>query len=346
MNSIQFLTYRYKFLILYTIFGFISLTAELLLIRAIQSFDVSYSISAIFGFLAGLIIAFILNIRFNFHVAHTKWVKALLYFTSISLISFSIQIIFRQQLIRKGISIELSRFVISGIFFLLSYLLHRRFTFKEYKKVGVAIYADGVEDINKIYNRISNIADFIHIDIVDKTFNADCHDVKAYRAEVVRAYWQNKPIEVHIMSKTPTIWIKDLIPYVNTIYIHTNIDENIKEVLGVIKAAGCNPGIAVSPAENINDLYLNLSEIRHVLLLAIQNPGFSGQNFDMGILSWIKDFDKLKNRNDFTLCVDGGVNNTTIKYLNVDSVVSGSFVLNAEDPIKNILILQTSGDYE
>ena len=91
---------------------------------------------------------------------------------------------------------EASRFLIAGLFFILSYLLHRKFSFKEFKKVGVAIYADGVEDIKLIFDRISNISDFIHIDIVDKSFNPTCKDVKAYRAEVVRAYWQKKKIEV------------------------------------------------------------------------------------------------------------------------------------------------------
>ena len=53
-----------------------------------------------------------------------------------------------------------------------------------------------------------------------------------------------------------------------------------------------------------------------------------------------------KNRQNFEICLDGGVNQTTVKYLNVESVVSGSFILSAPNPIKNIMLLQTSGEYE
>jgi multidrug efflux pump len=48
---------------------------------------------------------------------------------------------------------------------------------------------------------------------------------------------------------------------------------------------------------------------------------------------------------EFEICVDGGVNDSTVKYLNVESVVSGSYILSAPNPIKNIMHLQTSGEY-
>lgn len=346
MNSFKFLLYRYKFLILYTFFGFGSLCIELIVVRALQSFHIWYPAVALIGFIAGLLTAFILNVRFNFHVAPPKRERALLYFTLISFVSFCCQLFLRQELINRGMSVDLSRFVIAGAFFLVSYFLHRRISFKENKKVGVAVYADGVEDIKKIYEKISDVCDFIHVDIVDKTFKPDCHDVKAYRAEVLRAYWQKKTIEVHIMSRTPSVWLPDLLAYVDIIYIHLAIDEEINEVFAAIRAGGCKPGIAISMKDNIEDIYPYIPSISNVLLLAISKPGFSGQKFDMDALRMIECLDKHKNRTDFTICVDGGVNGDTIRYLNVEAVVSGSFVLSSPDPIKNIMYLQTSGEYE
>ena len=58
--------------------------------------------------------------------------------------------------------------IISGSCFIIFYFLHKKFSFKDYVKVGVAIYANGVEDINKIYEKIGPYPDFIHVDIVDK----------------------------------------------------------------------------------------------------------------------------------------------------------------------------------
>ena len=255
MHSFNYFFYRYRFLLLYTGFGVISLFTELLVARALISFDIPSILSIFFSFIVGLLTAFGLNIRFNFHIAQPKRQRALLYFTLISSISFLVQYFFRQKLTYVGLPMEASRFLIAGIFFILSYLLHIKFSFKEFKKVGVAIYADGVEDIKLIFDRISNISDFIHIDIVDKSFNPTCKDVKAYRAEVIRAYWQKKKIEVHIMSKTPSIWLDDLLPYVDIIYIHAEIDENIQDVFKTIERAGVKAGIAVGISEKLESIY-------------------------------------------------------------------------------------------
>jgi pentose-5-phosphate-3-epimerase len=242
---------------------------------------------------------------------------------------------------------DISRFVIAGSFFIVSYVLHRNLSFREYKKVGVAIYADGVEDIKLIFNKISNISDFIHIDIVDTTFNPNSQDVKAYRAEVVRAYWQNKKIEVHIMSRNPSVWLDDLLPYVDVIYVHPTMDENLSEVIDKINFSNVEAGIALSVYEplEIIDCYIETKKIKHVLLLTIPQPGFSGQKFDASALPLLEKLNAHKNRSEFEICVDGGVNDSTVKYLNVESVVSGSYILSAPNPIKNIMHLQTSGEY-
>lgn len=340
-----FLLYRYRFLALYVVFGILSLIVELFIVRTLNSFHINQIVSALLGFLSGLIVAFTLNIRFNFHIAPPKRTRALLYFFIISSLSFCVQLLLRQELIRRGISVDFSRFIIAGGFFMISYLLHRRFSFKEYKKVGVAIYADGVEDIKNIYNKISMICDFIHIDIVDKTFKENCADVKAYRAEVVRAYWQNKPIEVHIMSKKPSNWLPELLPYVNVIYIHANCEENLLDVFDAIRKGGCEPGLVIGVDEQLEDFEKYISEVKHLLVLSIKNPGSSGQEFDISVLSLIETLNLHKRRSDFTICIDGGINDNTIQYLNVESVVSGSYILNSETPKKNIIHLQTSGEY-
>jgi len=347
MKKLNFLFYRYRFLLLYIIFGFISLVVELIISKFLFYYNLNYLISTIIGFIIGLITAFFLNVRYNFHITYAKRKKALFYFTIISLISFSIQIILRSRIQSFGLNMDITRFIIAGSFFLVSYFLHRKISFREYKKVGVAIYADGIEDIKLIFNKISNISDFIHIDIVDKTYNPNCEDVKAYRAEVVRAYWQNKKIEVHIMSKNPSIWLDDLLPYVDVIYIHPTMDENLSEIIDKINFSKVEAGIALSVYEPIEiiDTYIVNNKIRHVLLLTIPQPGFSGQKFDVSALPILERLNAHKNRSEFEICIDGGVNDTTVKYLNVESVVSGSYILGASNPIKNIMHLQTSGEY-
>lgn len=320
---------------------------ELIISKFFLFYNISYFPATFFAFLIGLICAFLLNVRFNFHITPAKRKRALFYFTLISTFSFGIQLFLRNSIEQYGFDMDFSRFVIAGSFFMISYAFHRRLSFREYKKVGVAIYADGVEDIKLIYNKISNISDFIHIDIVDKTYNPNCKEVKAYRAEVVRAYWQNKKIEVHIMSKNPSVWLDDLLPYVDVIYVHPTMDEIISDVIDKINSSNVEAGIALSVYEPIEiiDSYIESNKIKHILLLTIPQPGFSGQKFDVSALPILEKLNTHKNRTEFEICVDGGVNDLTVKYLNVESVVSGSYILGAQNPIKNIMHLQTSGEY-
>ena len=81
------------------------------------------------------------------------------------------------------------------------------------------------------------------------------------------------------------------------------------------------------------------------MLLTIPKPGFSGQKFDATALPILMKLNNHKYRSKFKICVDGGVNDSTVKFLNVESVVSGSYILAAPNPIKNIMHLQTSGEY-
>jgi ribulose-phosphate 3-epimerase len=347
MKKTHLLLYRYRFLFLYILFGFLSLVIELIISKFLFFYGFLYLPSIFFSFFVGLLSAFFLNVRFNFHITPSKRKKALFYFSIISTFSFCFQLFLRSSILKYGYDMDISRFVIAGFFFIISYLLHRKISFREYKKVGVAIYADGVEDIKLIFNKISNISDFIHIDIVDQTYNFNCKDVKAYRAEVVRAYWQNKKIEVHIMSKNPSVWLDDLLPYVDVIYVHPNINENLSNVIDKIISFKVEAGIALSLYEPIEviDSYIENNKIKHVLLLTIPQPGFSGQKFDISALPILDRLNAHTKRSEFKICVDGGVNDSTVKYLNVESVVSGSYILGASNPIKNIMHLQTSGEY-
>ena len=78
-------------------------------------------------------------------------------------------------------SYEKSRFIISGCLFLLGYILHRKFSFSEHKRVGIAVYANGQEDISGIHEKIGSFPDFIHVDIVDSTFASNAIEAKTYR---------------------------------------------------------------------------------------------------------------------------------------------------------------------
>jgi ribulose-phosphate 3-epimerase len=341
-----FRLYRYRFLAVYTFYGFLSLLVELLASKFLHWLGLSTTLSTIFGLGLGILVAFVLNVHFNFQVPKSKQKKALVYFSVISILAFSIQYFIRSFIVQWQISMELSRFIVAGLLFLFSYYLHRRFSFREYKKVGVAIYANEDENIEMIYEKIAHSCDYIHLDIVDETIKSDCAPTKASRAATVRRYWGDKPIEAHIMSKKPSQWFADILPFVNTVYVHASVDEPLQELLAKINAAGCKSGIAISLDEDLNTINPFVDVVDSVLLLAIKNPGISGQIFNDEIYARLDLLNQHAARQRFSVCVDGGVNHSNIKNLSAEKVVSGSFVLQSSDPKRKIMNLQTSGAYE
>ena len=121
----------------------------------------------------------------------------------ISLFSSFIQWVTIQNIDSIDWTYQKGRILISGLMFMIGYILHRKFSFKDIKN-----YANGV--LERIYNLIGSYLDFVHVDIVDSTFNQDANTIKTYRLEAIRAYWPNKEIHVHIMSKTPSIYVNEI----------------------------------------------------------------------------------------------------------------------------------------
>lgn len=199
-NNFNIILYKYRFFFIYVIFGFISILIELLIYSNLIRLTNLYFFSQFFSLLIGILSAFWLNIRYNFKISRPKRNRALIYFMTISMLSYLIQTFILKEFYSNN-TYEVSRLIVSGFFFWIAYIFHRIFSFNEHKKVGVAIYSNGVDDISKIHEKVGQYPDFIHVDIVDKTFNPLAENVLSYKVEVIRAYWSSKFIEVHIMSK-------------------------------------------------------------------------------------------------------------------------------------------------
>ena len=214
---IHFFYYRSRYLIFYILIGVISIIFEL----QIRSFLIKFSIdqfqSSIISLVVSITAAFFLNIKFNFKIQKKKLKESFFFFFLISTISLFIQFILKLNFNLTN-NYDLDRIIISGSCFIIFYFLHKKISFKDYVKVGVAIYANGVEDINKIYKKIGPYPDFIHVDIVDETFKKDVPKIKSYKLEIIKALWPNKIVQVHIMSKYPSRWIEVVKPYADKIF--------------------------------------------------------------------------------------------------------------------------------
>tara|TARA_B100000768_G_C11268647_1_gene372317 strand:- start:543 stop:1595 length:1053 start_codon:yes stop_codon:yes gene_type:complete len=338
-NFIYKIFFKVRYLILYVLIGFISILFELFLRKTLLTLSIQDIFASMISLFLGILLAFFLNIKINFKISAGKVKNSLIFFFLISFLSFLTQNILSKFFL-KNFEYESARIVISGICFIFFYFLHLKISFKNTIKTGVAIYVNGVEDIAKIYSKIKSFPDFIQVDIVDTSFYEKALDIKSYRLETIKAYWPNKEIHVHIMSKNPQEWIEKSIPYADKIFFHYEMNDNIKDILNKFKKDNEKFGLAVSINTDFEKYKEFLKIFKNFLLVSIPNPGYSGQKFSNKTYETIQKIRNYQGSKIEKLCIDGGIDENTIKNLDADEIVSGSYILEAKNPIQNILKLQ------
>ena len=170
-------------------------------------------------------------------------------------------------------------------------------------------------------------ADLVHVDIMDGKFT----DNKFVEIDCLKQTILSKPLDVHLMTYNITSWIEKF-DYLNVsnITFQYEANEDIKQIIKIIKSKKINAGIALNPETDISVLMPYINDIDIILLLGVK-PGKGGQEFIESTLDKIKQLKKIKKENhcNFKIEVDGGVNDTNakdIKKAGCDILVSGSFI--------------------
>ena len=329
-----------KLFLKYCIIGVLSIVIELILRKffILLSFN-QYTISFL-PLLVGILFAFFCNITFNFNIPRYYYKYSFIYFTLISFSSFSIQYFLSKLISLDNLNYEFVRFIMSGLVFLIAYNFHIKFSFRRNKKVGVAIYLDKNENIDDIFSKVEFHPDYIHIDIVDRTMNNKVEDPDFSKLEEIKKIWPNHKIESHIMSKNPSKYLDKLLPLSDLVYFHYEIEEDIKEIKSIIENSGKKAGIVLHASKKYNKLIEIIHEFNEVLVLCIDKPGESGQEFLNKSFEIIDSLNKQKYRSNFILCVDGGLSQKNIIRIDCDKIVSASNVFKSLNPKKQILSLQ------
>ena len=344
MNKIKNIIFSHKFISYYILFGVISLLFELS-VRKIILFYFQNNYLDFVSFLFGLSLAFYLNVKYNFKIKKNFIIKSFIYFFIISLISWLTQFYIKYLIISKNLDInflsyETLRFLISGIFFIIFYYFHFNISFKSRKKIGIAVYTSyDKKIISKIYQTVDIIPDFIHIDLVDKTFNkeANINDLETVR--YIRNIWPKKKLDLHIMSDTPSLYLKELnYGDVDKIYFHSNMKENVDDIISLSKKICDKVGLAIFYDTEIQDSKNILKKFNEFLILCIKEPGTSGSIFQNKSFKKIKELQNLFK--DSKICVDGGINKNIADQLECEYIVSSSFVIKSTDPKESIYKLR------
>ncbi len=185
------------------------------------------------------------------------------------------------------------------------------------------------DTIDKINN---TDAEYIHVDVMDGNFvpNISCiyNDVK----DVLKN--TNKMLDIHLMVDNPIKYIleyKNLLP--KFITIHSEINNNIDDLIDLIKSYGIGVGLSIKPKTTVEFIEKYLDKVDNVLIMSVE-PGKGGQKFMDSVVYKIDILDKIrKNKKlNYKISIDGGINKDTIdKVRNVDFVISGSYICMNDD---------------
>lgn len=171
---------------------------------------------------------------------------------------------------------------------------------------------------------------YIHLDIMDGLFVPN----KTWEYNEIKDIIDdsNKPLDVHLM-------VSDVIKYIDEysklnpefITFHLEAVDNIKEVIDYIHSKNIKVGLSIKPNTNIDWLTPYLNDIDMILLMSVE-PGMGGQSFIDSSYERLNKLNELKNKYNFLIEIDGGINENNITNLNgVDIAVVGSYITSSDN---------------
>ena len=196
-------------------------------------------------------------------------------------------------------------------------------------------YKNAVEKINK-----TNV-DYLHLDIMDNTFT----QLSSFSKDEVKEIGKinEKKLDIHLMSNNLDYWIDECIKLKpDIISIHFEALDNIDKYIEKIKENNILVGLAINPNTNISDISSYLSKIDVVLVMGVY-AGKAGQKYIEDTTEKLIKLKKLKDKYNYIIEIDGGINNETVKKIKdyTDIIVSGSFITNSENYQEKINELNT-----
>ncbi len=204
------------------------------------------------------------------------------------------------------------------------------------KKVAVALHALENTNIDQVKN-LKNL-DYIHVDVMDGIF---VNNTMLY-LELFKILKTNFkiPIIAHLMVIDPLNYIKKIIQFLDAFFFHIEAEDATKKVIHEVKKYNKEVGIVLNPSTPISEVVPFLNDINFVLLMGV-NPGWSGQKFIPDTINKINELSRYKNKFNFKIDVDGGINLENNKLLDkVDIISSSSTILRAKDPNHVINLLK------
>ena len=188
-----------------------------------------------------------------------------------------------------------------------------------------------IETINKLNN---TSCDYIHIDIMDGKFTKN----KNFEYSEIEELFKNnkKRLDVHLMVEDAYSYIEDYIKLKpDFITFHIESKSDINKCIKLVKDNNIKVGLAINPETRIYSILPYINDIDLVLVMSVV-PGEGGQAFIKDVVKKINELKALQRKYKYVINVDGGINNETIKLVNSDMIVSGSYITMSDNFNENI----------
>ncbi|MEM8982519.1 MAG: ribulose-phosphate 3-epimerase [Pseudomonadota bacterium] len=194
-------------------------------------------------------------------------------------------------------------------------------------------------DFARLGNDVARVieagADLVHFDVMDNHYVPNL-TVGPLVCQALRDYGISKPIDVHLMVDPVDRLIGDFAAAgASYISFHPEASRHVDRTIGLIRDAGCRPGLVFNPATSLSWLDHTLDQLDLILIMSV-NPGFGGQSFIASSLDKLADCRRRIDASgrDVRLQIDGGVkvnNIGSIAAAGADTFVAGSAIFGSDD---------------
>jgi ribulose-phosphate 3-epimerase len=216
-------------------------------------------------------------------------------------------------------------------------------------QINLSILSADLSNLKYEIERVAEVSDFLHLDIMDKKFVPNF----TFDFETAREIIKFSPLQVdaHLMIENPD----ELAPkYAElgcySVTFHLEAAKNPRVLIKNISANGSKVAVAISPGTDVDLVEEFLGEI-HMLVIMTVEPGFGGQKFLLNQLP------KIKKAREFCsafspapiLQVDGGISETTIAQAassGANCFVVGSAIYGSESPADMVRKLRKIAETE
>lgn len=149
-------------------------------------------------------------------------------------------------------------------------------------------------------------AELVHFDVMDNHFVPNLTVGPAVAASLVPA--TSLPVDAHLQVMDPDNLIPSFIDAgVASICVQPEVVRHLHRTLAMIRAGGCEAGLALNPTTPPETILWALPYIDYVNVMSV-NPGFGGQGFIPEMADKVR---RLKEMTGLPIEVDGGITERT-----------------------------------